>query len=93
MNQCVGQKMLVVTVRKVGSLVRATGFFPAQGGFDDRLDNVEHPGQLEKRREFSIERAAVIVDAGPREALLQQLDLVDRRGQGWSVTVDSGGGL
>src|SRR5258705_7633033 len=60
--QCVCQEMLVVAFGKVGSLVRAAGFFSSQGGFDDRLRNVEHPRQLEQRQQFGIERVAVIVD-------------------------------
>ena len=41
----------------------------------------------------SVERVAVIVDADLRESFLQHLDLVDRLGQGGSVTIDSRGGL
>ncbi len=71
MNQCVRQEMLVVALGEVGSLVRATGFFSVQSRFDDCLRNVEHPRQLEQRRQLRIERVAVIVDADLRESFLQ----------------------
>ena len=75
MNQCVRQKMLVVALGEVGSLVRAAGFFAAQSGFDDCLRDVEHPRQLEQRRQLGIERVAVIVDPDLREAFLQHPEL------------------
>src|SRR4029077_14452256 len=85
MNQCVRQEMLVVALGKVGSLMRAAGFFSMQRGFDDRLCNIEHPRQLEQRRQLRIEGVAVIVDAGLCESFLQHPDLVDRLGERWSV--------
>lgn len=83
--------MLVVPVRKVGSLVCATGFFSAQTRFDDRQCNVEHPRQLEQRSQLGVECAAVIVDARRGESLLQHPNLLDRFGEGGSVTINTRG--
>ena len=85
--------MFVVALGEVGPLVRATRFLSVQSRFDDRLCNVEHPRQLEQRRQLRIERVAVIIDASLRESFLQHPDLIDRLGQGGSVTVDAASGL
>ena len=49
MDQRVRQEPPVVARRKIGALMRAPRFLARERGVDDRLGDLEHEGQLQRR--------------------------------------------
>src|SRR3989441_6051155 len=88
-GQRVAQEVLVVALRVVSALVRATGLCALQGTLYDGLGHIQHVGQLQRRGLLSVEGVAMIVQREVAEALLQASQLVRRLLERGTIAIDA----
>jgi len=72
------QKPLVVARRKVGSLMGPAGLRAVQRTLHDRLRDVQHVAQFERRNQLRVEGSAVVIKRNVLIPLLQFVKLLNR---------------
>src|SRR5215472_8947873 len=89
-HQRVSQKLRIVPLRKVRTLMGATRLSALQGGLYHALGNVEHEREFDGGNQFGVEHLAAIVESDVAESFLQLVELNRRASQRIARAVDSG---
>src|ERR1700674_812739 len=87
------QELLVVARREIGTLMRSAGLRQMQRTLHNRLRDVQHEAQFERRRQLRIEGSTVVIEPNIQEPLLQLAKLLTRLLERRLLAIDPGSAL